>query len=61
MLKHIIAMAQEMGIQCIVEGVESPDQVKLLKENNCYYVQGFLFDKPLTRDVYESRLSRLSK
>lgn len=60
MLKHIIAMAQEMGIRCIVEGVESPDQVKLLKENKCYYVQGFLFDKPLARDVFESRLSQLS-
>lgn len=60
MLKHIIAMAQEMGIRCIVEGVESPDQVRLLKENKCYYVQGFLFDKPLARDVFESRLSQLS-
>lgn len=61
MLKHIISMAQELGLECIVEGVESPEQVNLLKENNCYLVQGFLFDKPLPKDVYETRLNQLKK
>lgn len=56
MLKHVIAMAQELGLKCIVEGVETMEHVKLLKENNCFMAQGFYFDKPLPREEFENRL-----
>lgn len=53
MLKYVIAMAHEIGMSCIVEGVETPEHVKLLKENNCFYAQGFYFSKPMQRDDFE--------
>jgi len=56
MLKHLIRMAQEMGLECIVEGVETQDQVNLLKEDGCFLAQGFFFDRPLPVDVFETRL-----
>lgn len=59
LLKHIIAMSQEMGIPSIVEGVETIEHVKILKENNCFLAQGFCFDQPLPKDVFESRLEQL--
>ena len=59
MLKHIIAMSQEMGISSVVEGVETIEQAKMLKENNCTMAQGFCFDKPLPKDVFEERLAQL--
>ncbi|MCM1217776.1 MAG: GGDEF domain-containing phosphodiesterase [Lachnospiraceae bacterium] len=59
MLKHIIAMSQEMGITSIVEGVETIEHVKMLKENNCFLAQGFCFDKPLPKNVFEKRLEQL--
>ncbi len=59
MLKHIIAMSQEMGITSIVEGVETIEHVKMLKENNCFLAQGFCFDRPLPKNVFESRLEQL--
>ncbi len=59
MLKHIIAMSQEMGISSIVEGVETLEHVKLLKENNCFLAQGFCFDQPLPKNVFEERLAQL--
>jgi EAL domain-containing protein (putative c-di-GMP-specific phosphodiesterase class I) len=43
MFRNIIAMANEMGIECIVEGVESEEQVILLKEYGCFLAQGFYF------------------
>lgn len=61
MLKHIIAMAQELGLKCIVEGVETMEHVKLLKENNCFMAQGFYFDKPLPREEFERRLMEQDK
>ena len=39
-------MAQNLGLECIAEGVETAEQVTILKENNCYNAQGYLFDKP---------------
>ena len=59
MLKHIIAMSQEMGIAPIVEGVETIEHVKILKENNCFLAQGYCFDKPLPKNVFENRLEQL--
>lgn len=56
MLKYLIAMFQDMGLECIVEGVETVEQVKLLKENNCYLAQGFYFDKPLPVEEFEKKL-----
>ncbi len=60
MLKHIIGMAQNLGLECIAEGVETVDQVTILKENNCYNAQGYLFDKPLPIEQFEERLAALA-
>jgi len=60
MLKHIIGMAQNLGLECIAEGVETADQVTILKENNCYNAQGYLFDKPLPVEEFEGRLVGLA-
>lgn len=57
MLKHIISLAQDLGLECIVEGVETVEQVKLLKESNCFMAQGFYFDKPLPKSNFEERLN----
>lgn len=59
MLKHIIGMAQNLGLECIAEGVETAEQVTILKENNCYHAQGYLFDKPLPVEQFENRLEGL--
>lgn len=56
MLKHLIALAQDIGLECIVEGVETVEQVQLLKENNCYLAQGFFFDRPFPVEQFEKRL-----
>lgn len=56
MLKYVIAMAQTLGLECIVEGVETLDHIALLKENNCFRAQGFFFDKPLPVEEFEERL-----
>lgn len=56
MMKHLIAMAQDLGLDCIAEGVETIEQVKLLKEYNCYMAQGNFFDKPLPAKEFETKL-----
>ena len=56
MFKYVIAMAQEMGLECIAEGVETAEQVRLLADNKCNLAQGFYFDKPLPVEEFETRL-----
>ncbi|MCR5129509.1 MAG: GGDEF domain-containing phosphodiesterase [Lachnospiraceae bacterium] len=58
MLRHVIAMAQDMGLECIMEGVETEDHVWLLQDSNCFMAQGFFFDKPMPVMEFEERLAR---
>lgn len=56
MFRSIIAMAKDIGLVCVVEGVETKAQFQMLREIGCEQVQGYLFDKPLPLDEFEKRL-----
>jgi diguanylate cyclase (GGDEF)-like protein len=44
----IIAMAHKLQLKVVAEGVETPDQLNFLRENNCDFIQGYLFSRPLS-------------
>lgn len=46
-VKTIIAMAHQLQMGVIAEGIESTDQLKFLQQNFCNHGQGYLFSKPL--------------
>lgn len=58
MMKHVISMANDLGMECIAEGVESMEHVQLLKENKCYMAQGFLFNRPIPQEEFEEILEQ---
>jgi diguanylate cyclase (GGDEF)-like protein/PAS domain S-box-containing protein len=53
----IVAMADSLGIAVVAEGVETEEQRLFLKEIGCDYMQGFLFDKPLSAGEMEQRIA----
>ena len=55
-LKNIIKLAKDLGMNTVTEGVETAEQYKFLKENGCKYLQGYLFSKPLSRDDMEKNI-----
>jgi diguanylate cyclase (GGDEF)-like protein/PAS domain S-box-containing protein len=51
----IIAMATNLGLQVVAEGVENKEQVALLSQLGCKYVQGYFFGRPLDVPSFSAR------
>ena len=45
--KTIIQLAQHLKMSVVAEGVETEEQLQVLKDYNCETIQGFLFSKPI--------------
>ena len=55
-IQSIIDMAKKLDIDVITEGVEDIVQKDFLHNVGCDRLQGFLYDKPLPKDLFEKRL-----
>ncbi len=51
-IRHTIAMAKELQLQIIAEGVETTEHVNFLKGSNCDVAQGFFFAKPMPLEEF---------
>jgi len=52
----IIAMAHNLNIEVVAEGVETQEQLGFLREHQCDYLQGFLFSKPIPAQKFRMLL-----
>lgn len=50
LVRKIIEMAHELGIEVLAEGVETLDQLNSLRLDGCDSAQGYLFSRPLPPD-----------
>lgn len=57
-VKSVIVMAHELGLQVIAEGIETDEQRELLSAAGCDYAQGFLFSKAVTAESFERLLAQ---
>ena len=53
-LKRIITIAKDIGLDIIAEGVESVEQLENLKELGCDNIQGFYYAKALPKEEFEA-------
>ncbi len=51
--KTVIDLAKRFNLKTVAEGVETKDQVDLLKELGCDTIQGYYFFKPLSVEAFE--------
>lgn len=52
-LKSVLNLCKELGIYSIAEGVETEEQLDMLRNLQCDSIQGYLFGKPMPVDVFE--------
>ena len=52
-LENIIHMAQQLRMVVIAEGVETLDQLQMLRERGCDLFQGYYFSKPVDVQDFE--------
>ncbi len=51
-LENTIRMIRQMGKKILVEGVETKEQIELLRKLGVDYLQGFYFSKPIPKDEF---------
>ncbi|TVQ59210.1 MAG: EAL domain-containing protein [Spirulina sp. DLM2.Bin59] len=56
-IQTMIELGHQLNLAVVAEGVETPEQLKILRDLGCDYGQGYLFAKPLESAAIESLLA----
>lgn len=51
-VRYILKMANELNMQTVAEGIETPGQAQFLKECGCNIAQGYLYGRPLSVEQF---------
>ncbi len=57
-IKGIISLGHSLRLKVLAEGIETPAQLRFLREFGCDEGQGFLFSKPVPGKTFETFLGR---
>lgn len=55
-LSFIISLAKWMGYDVVAEGIETSEQIQMLRNMDCSFVQGYYYAKPMPRREFEIHL-----
>lgn len=54
-IRMVVELADAIGVNICMEGVETQEQVKILEGMNTSLVQGYFFDRPMPRNQFEEK------
>lgn len=60
-LEQVVAMANKLGLELLAEGVETKEQVELLRNIGCDQVQGYYYAKPMPAEDFFLLLKEQNK
>ena len=60
-LRYLIAMAKELDLTVVTEGVETLEQVNFLTEIGCDIAQGYYFSKPVSLRAFDTLNKKMSR
>ncbi len=59
-VKAIIAMARSLDLRVVAEGVETKEQLSLIREYGCHEYQGYFFSPAIEADAFARLMPRVS-
>jgi diguanylate cyclase (GGDEF)-like protein len=57
----ILAMATQLGLKVVAEGVETREQLEFLRRHGCDHIQGYIFGKPRSASDFLAFMESLGK
>ncbi|PFG75420.1 EAL domain-containing protein [Tepidiforma thermophila] len=57
-VQRIVAMARDLGITTLAEGIETPDELRVVREAGVDLVQGYLLGRPAARPLPQGAFAR---
>ena len=61
LLRGVVHLARELGLEVVVEGVETEDQLVMISENNCAdIIQGYIFGTPMPHGSFIELANKLA-
>lgn len=58
MLDYMTSLINDLGIECIVEGIETKEQVDILRQTKAEMIQGYYFGKPVPKEEFYDRFMK---
>ncbi len=59
LIDSIVKMSHNLGMYVVAEGIETAEQIELLKTMNCDAVQGYFYDRPMSIESFEKKYSAI--
>lgn len=57
-LEAFFNLCRTMGVHTVIEGVETQEELAILRKMNCDYIQGYVFSKPIPLSDFEKLVQR---
>ena len=57
-MKMVAELAETLGASICVEGIETESQYRIVRKMKVKYIQGYYFDRPMQREVFEEKYCR---
>lgn len=57
--QSVVSLAANLEMKTVAEGVEEPEQLEILKQIGCTYIQGFIHSRPVPADQIPAVVRRL--
>ncbi len=57
-VRSVLALSRDMGLQCVLEGIETQAELDAVRELGADFVQGYLISRPVTADRISEIIAR---
>ncbi|WP_113930744.1 EAL domain-containing protein [Bacillus sp. P14.5] len=55
-IKNLASLSADLNMTAVIEGIETKEQLKFLKQIKCHLIQGYIYSKPVPADDFERLL-----